>query len=149
MRLMPSLGYALAPYGAEWTVRTAFQQEQRAKSRDLRITNAALRVGNTGSSSTWGVTVRAADVVRMRGLPVGLAADVWRQPELLADQTSDEQHVGGGALATVVLPVPRLLRSRWSDGVHVAAGYKSQGFVPGEPLAGGLVFRAGITMSAR
>ena len=147
--LMPSLGYALAPYGAEWSLRTAFQQERRAKSRELRLTNVTLRIGNTGASSTWGLSVRASDVLRVRGLHVGLAADVWRQPELLADQTSDEQHVGAGAVATVVLPIPRLLRTRWSEGLHVAAGYKSQGFVPGEPLGDGIVFRAGITMSAR
>jgi len=47
------------------------------------------------------------------------------------------------------VPLPRVLRSRWSEGIHVAAGYKSQGFVPGEQLSGGAVVRAGITMSAR
>ena len=149
LRVMPSLGYALAPYGGEWTVRTAFLQEQRAKSRELRITNIALRVGNTGASSTWGLTVRASDVFRVWGLRVGVATEVWRQPELLADQTGGEQRTGAGALATVVLPLPRLLQSRWSEGIHVIAGYKSQGFIPGEVLAGGGVLRAGITMSAR
>jgi hypothetical protein len=146
MRLMPSLGYALAPYGAEWTVRTSLEHERRAKSRELRITNVAVRVGNTGASSTWGLSARAVDVLRVRGLDVGLATDIWRQPELLADQTSAEQRIGAGAVATVVLPVPRLLRSRWSEGIHVAAGYKSQGFVPGETLAGGVVFRVGTTV---
>ena len=90
--------------------------------------------------------MRASDVFRVRGLRVGVATDVWRQPELLAEQTGGEQRTGGGALATVVLPLPRLLRSQWSEGIHVAAGYKSQGFVPGEPLAGGGVFRAGIAL---
>ena len=146
VRLMPSLGYALAPYGGEWSVRTAFQQERRAKSRERRITNVTLRVGNTGASSTWGVSARALDVLRVRGVHVGLAADVWRQPELLADQTSDEQHIGGGAIATVVVPLPRLLRSKWSDGLQLAAGYKSQGYVPGEHLSGGAVLRAGIVL---
>ena len=65
VRVMPSLGYALAPYGAEWTVRTSLQQEQRAQSRERRITGVTLRVGDTGASSTWGVGVRAADVVRV------------------------------------------------------------------------------------
>src|SRR5688572_2974069 len=55
VRVMPSLGYALAPYGGEWTVRTAFQQEQRARSRERRITGITLRVGDTGASSTFGL----------------------------------------------------------------------------------------------
>ncbi len=148
VRAMPSLGYAFTPYGGEWTVRTAFQTGQREEGRGqrFRITNVAVRVGNTGASSTWGVSGRAADVLHVRGLRVALAADAWRQPELLADHTSDEQRVGGGVLATVMLPLPRLLRTRWSDGFQIAAGYKSQGFVPGEQLAGGAVVRAGVAL---
>ncbi len=146
VRLMPSLGYALAPYGAEWSVRAAFQHDQKAKSRERRITGVTLRAGDTGASSTWGISARAADVLRVRGLHIGIAADVWRQPELLADQTSGRQHMGAGALAITVMPLPRMLRSRWSDGIYIAAGYKSQGFVPGETLAGGAVVRAGVAL---
>jgi hypothetical protein len=155
VRVMPSLGYAFAPYGGEWTVRTAFQTGQRAESKGqtedgrgqkFRVTNVTLRVGDTGAESTWGISGRAADVLRVKGLRIALAIDVWRQPELLAEHTSDEQQMGAGALATVVLPLPRFLRTRWSEGLHVAAGYKSQGFVPGEQLAGGAVVRAGITL---
>jgi hypothetical protein len=146
VRVMPSLGYAMAPYGTEWTVRAAFQQEQRAKSRERRLTNVALRVGNTGASSTWGVNARAADVLRVRGLRVALSADVWRQPELLADQTSEPQDFGAGVMATTIVPLPRLLRSRWVEGIHVTAGYKSQGFVPGEQLSRGGFLRGGIAL---
>ncbi len=146
VRVLPSLGYALAPYGAEWTVRTSFQHEQRALSRERRITRIALRVGNTGASSTWGLSARAADVIRVRRLPIGLAADVWRQPELLADRTSDALHMGGGAVATIIVPLPGMLRSQWTQAIQIEAGYKSQGFVPGEQLSGGAVVRAGIAL---
>ncbi len=146
LRVMPSVGYALAPYGEEWSVRTAFQAEQRAVNRQLRLTNTTLRVGNTGRTTTWGVSARLADIVRVRGIRVGAGVDVWRQPDLLADQTSDPLGTGAGAVATVVLPLPSFLRSPWSDGLLVAAGYKTQGFVPGEQLSGGAVFRAGFTL---
>ena len=145
-RILPSLGYALAPYGAEWTLRTAIHQEQRAKTEKRRITGVMLRVGNTGASRTWGLSARARDVLRVRSLRIGLSVDVWRQPHVLADRTSDEQEFGGGAVASVVVPMPRWLRTRWSDGIHVSAGYKSQGFVPGEQLSGGAVLRAGIAL---
>jgi hypothetical protein len=146
IRILPSVGYALAPYGGEWTLRTAFQQEQRAASEKPRITGVMVRVGNTGASRTWGVSGRARDVLRVRTLRVGLSVDVWRQPHVLADGTSDEQQFGGGAVGSVVVPLPRWLRTRWSDGIHVAAGYKSQGYVPGEQLSGGAVLRAGIAL---
>jgi hypothetical protein len=70
--------------------------------------------------------------------------DVWRQPPVLADKTSDPQTTGAAATATFVLPLPRLLRSDWSRGIHVTAGYKSEGYMPGEQLSGGLVLRAGL-----
>jgi hypothetical protein len=146
MRVMPSLGYALTPYGQDWTIRTAFQQERRAESRERRITGVAVRIGNTGASSTWGITARAADVLHMWRLGVALKLDIWRQPELLAEHLTDELESGVGAIATTVVPMPRMLRSRWSDGVEIAAGYKSQGYVPGEHLSGGAVLRVGLTM---
>jgi hypothetical protein len=108
-----------------------------------------LRIGDTGASSTWGVGVRAADVVRVLGLPATVAVDVWRQPDLFADHTSDPQQMGAGVLGMIVLPLPRRLRSPWSEGIQIAAGYKARGFVPGEQLGGGGIFRAGITMSPR
>ena len=82
-----------------------FSQEQRVQSRERRITGISLRVGNTGASSTWGFSTRAADVLRVRGFRIGLAVDVWRQPELLADEQLDPQHMGAGAVATVVRAV--------------------------------------------
>ena len=144
VRMMPSLGFALAPYGTEWTMRVALQQAEKSQNLAPRLTSVTLRVGDTGASSTWGAGARASDVLRLWGLRFGVAVDLWRQPELLADQTSDPQKVGGSALGTVVVPLPRMLRSRWSDGIQITGGYKSQGFVRGEQLAGGGVVRAGI-----
>lgn len=145
-RIMPSVGYALAPYGGEWMLRTSFQQEHRAKTEAWRVTGIALRVGNTGASRTWALSARARDVLRVRRLRIGVAVDLWRQPHVLADRTSDAHQVGGGAVGSVVVPLPRWFRTRWSDGLHVAAGYKSQGFVPGEQLSGGAVLRVGIAL---
>ena len=147
VRLMPSLGYALAPYGAEWTFRTAFQQEQRAQSRERRITNVALRVGNTGASSTWGLSARAADVLRVR-----------RPSHRRWPSTS-----GGSRSCS---PIRRLTRSIWApapsqrsscrcrdccdrDGrtaFRLRPATSRRAIVPGEQLSGGGVVRAGIAL---
>ncbi len=144
--IMPSLGFALAPYGTEWTVRAALRQESRSLRHRARITGVALRVGDTGAGVTWGVGVRAADVLRVRGLPIGAKMDLWRQPLPLADQTSDRRRLGAGVSATVVLPLPRPFRTRWVSGVDVTAGYKTDGYIPGEQLSGGGVLRLGLRM---
>ena len=178
MRVMPSLGYALTPYGEEWTIRTGLQRVPGVAgvagvsrvsrvfgvsrvsrvvgvSRAsrvvgvpgvMRVTGVTLRVGNTGASSTWGLTVRGADVLELWGLPIGVRFDVWRQPELLAEHITSALETGAGAIATTVVPMPRWLRSRWSEGIQIEAGYKSQGYVPGEHLSGGAVLRVGLSV---
>jgi hypothetical protein len=146
MRVMPSLGYTLTPYGEEWTIRTAFQDMRRAGKGDRRITWIAVRLGNTGASSTWGITARTADVLRVRRLRLALKVDVWRQPELLAEHVTKALETGVGAIATAVVPMPPMLRSRWYDGIHIDAGYKSQGYLPGEKLSRGAVLRVGLAL---
>ena len=156
IRMLPSLGFSLAPYGTESVVRSTFRVGVREEGRGKRVpgvtlpgvtlTGVTLRVGNTGASTTWGVGVRAADVLRLRGLRVDAAVDFWRQPELLADKTSDPLHTGAGITGSVVVPLPRRLRSPWTDGIFVAAGYKSQGYIPGEQLSGGGFLRAGLVV---
>ena len=146
VRVLPSLGYALAPYGAEWIVRTSFRTDYRAERRLRRLTNVSVRIGNTGATTTWGISARVEDALRIRAFGIGAAIDVWRQPDILADETSDPLHLGAGATATVAVPLPSFLRSRWSDLIQVTAGYKAQGYVPGEQLSGGAVLRAGITL---
>ena len=142
VRVLPSLGYALAPYGGELVVRSSITSDRTG----WRFTNIALRAGNTGASTTWGVSARMADVLQLRGLRFGLAVDMWRQPELLAEQTSAPLHLGGGAMANTIVPLPRKFQTSWLQGIYVAAGYKTQGYVPGEQLSGGAVVRAGIAL---
>jgi len=143
VRMLPSLGYALAPYGAEWTVRTSWSMP-RADRR--RLTHLVLRVGNTGASTTWGLTARVADVWRIKGLQIDTAVNVWRQPDVFGDETSAPLGTGAGATGTVLVPLPGFLRSRWSDALHVTAGYKARGYIPGEQLSRGALLRAGVTL---
>jgi hypothetical protein len=108
------------------------------------ITNVTWRIGNTGASTTWAVGARARDVLRLKGLLIGVTVDIWRQPVVLARKTSDPLELGAGATATVVLPLPRRLRASWIGGLIVTGGYKSEGYIPGEQLSGGGYLRAGI-----
>jgi hypothetical protein len=145
-RVLPSLGYALAPYGEEWSIRAALHTTERASKRARRLGSVVMRIGNTGATTTWGASARLDDVVRLRTWRTAASVDVWHQPDLLADRTSDPLRWGAGATATVIVPLPPGLRSPWAEGLHVTAGYKSEGFVPGAQLSGGVVLRAGLSL---
>jgi hypothetical protein len=92
------------------------------------------------------VKAHVADALRFKGFGIGATVDVWRQPDLAAETTSSPLQTGAAALGTVTLPLPEFLQSAWSQRIHVTAGYKSWGFVPGEQYSAGVVLRAGVTI---
>ena len=92
--------------------------------------------------------MHASDVHVYRKLNARVAASVWRQPSLVADRSSAPLKTGAAAAATVTLPLGWLARVDWLR-ASITAGYKSEGFVPGEPLSRGAIFRAGLTASHR
>jgi hypothetical protein len=139
MRVLPSLGFQLTPYGSEHLLRSAF-------TSGAKLTTVTLRVGNTGASTPWGLDLHAWDVHVFRTLHARVAANVWRQPPILSDHTSAPLKTGAAASATVALPLRRWTHGDWLH-LSLTAGYKSEGFVPGEQLSGGAIFRAGLTAS--
>src|SRR5438876_9674689 len=110
------------------------------------VTIVTLRLGTTGASRPWAVDVRAADMRLFRRFHVRAAADFWRQPPPLANQASVPLKTGVSAAATIVLPL-RMLIHKDSLKAVMTGGYKSEGFVPGEQLGGGLVWRLGLTVN--
>jgi hypothetical protein len=143
VRYLPSVGFEMTPYGTEWSLRNAFVSAGK-------VTGATLRVGNTGGTTPWGIDLQTADirVPRTRWL-VSPAFSLWRQPFILAERPSAPLATGAAASATFVLPLPRRLRvatMNTVNGIYVTAGAKSEGFVPGEQLSGGAIFKAGLAL---
>ena len=111
------------------------------------VNSLSVRIGDTGATTTWSVGARVGDVLRLRGLRIGADVHVWRQPPPLAERTYDPLETGAAIAAVTIIPLPRLLRTRWSNGIHLTTGVKSEGYIPGELLAGGGYLRAGITLA--
>ena len=143
VRYLPSVGFQMTPYGTERLLRNALVSGQRAKGTGHGVTIVTLRLGTTGASRPWAVDVRAADMRLFRRFHVRAAADFWRQPPPLANQASVPLKTGASAAATIVLPLRMLIHKDWLKAV-MTGGYKSEGFVPGEQLGGGIVWRIGI-----
>lgn len=140
VRYLPMLRYRLAPYGTEWSL----VNELGGRIRPLQI---ELRVGRTPHASPWGVRMRQRQLITWRQWSIDASLAVWRQPRLAEDgdaapaaSTRAGAQVGGRAERPVV-PV-------WFSAdaltVIVDVGLKTDGFVPGEPLDGGIVVRAGF-----
>jgi hypothetical protein len=156
VRALPTLGYALSTYGTDSTERV-LMKGQRAEDTvqsgwriglgSFDVSNVSVRIGDTGATTTWSVGARIGDVLRLSGLRIGADVHLWRQPLPLAERTYDPLETGAAVAAVTTIPLPRRLRTRWSSGIHLTAGYKSEGYVPGELLSGGGYLRAGIALA--
>lgn len=143
VRYLPSVGFEMTPYGTEWSVRNALVS-------GAKLTGITLRVGTTGGTTPWGVDMQASDIrVPRTRWRVSPAFSIWRQPFILAERPSAPLATGAAGSVTFVLPLPRRLRVATMNavnGIYVTAGAKSDGFVPGEQLSGGAIFRAGLAL---
>ena len=122
----------------EWTFERRFNKsrepEQRATdhgvSRCELATPARRDVGRRRARGRCPAPARPSRRTSSRSVAAARAA---------RRQTSDPLHTGAGATATVVVPLPRVASFAVVEGIHVTAGYKSQGYIPGEQLSGGAV----------
>ena len=140
VRLLPMVRYRLAPYGTEWSLVNELGGR-------IRPTQIELRVGRSPHARPWGVRVRQRDLAAWRRWSFDASVDVWRQPRLAAtidEPLTTEARGGVYVRGRAERPVAPVWFSTHPATVIVDLGVKSAGFVPGEPLRGGVVLRAGV-----
>jgi hypothetical protein len=140
VRYLPLVRYRLTPYGTEWSLVNALAGR-------MRPTEVEVRIGRSPLETPWGISVRQRSAARWRGWSLDAAVDMWRQPPVAgSDPRRVEFDLRTGARVRgrgshAVMPV-WFSTSRAT--LIVEVGAKSAGYVPGEPLRGGVVARAGI-----
>ena len=139
VRYLPLVRYRLTPYGTEWSLVNALG----GRVRPMEI---ELRVGRSPLETPWGIGVRQRNVATWGGWTIDAAADVWRQPPIAGTDprlVAFDLRTGTRVRGRVSHPlIPWFTASRAS--LIVEVGAKSAGYVPGEPLRGGVVARAGV-----
>ena len=135
VRYLPLVRYRLTPFGTEW----ALVNSLGGRVRPMEI---ELRVGRSPNATPWGIGLRQRQVVRFGGWAIDAAFDVWKQPPVDGTdprQLSFDPRPGSRVRGRVHHP----LRSSRATFI-IEVGGKSGGYIPGEPLRGGFVARAGI-----
>ena len=136
---LPIVGFAMTPFGTEWTT----DHYIRAGSRLAKV---SVRFGDTGTARAWGVGVRASRVAARKRVAIDMAADIWRQPPTDTSTPTAALTTGGLAAATVRLALGGTPTAH-RVGLLGEIGYKSSGFVPGERLSAGPVVRVGVAIA--
>ena len=136
-RYLPALRFYLTPFGTEWAVDNTI-------ARALATTRVSLRFGEAPGARSFGVAVHRTPAWTWRRTRIDADVHVWHQPRVLDDGTVEES-TGAAAYATASLPLETKWL-RWAS-VVVQGGYKSRGFIEGEPLGGGMVVRGGLAVA--
>lgn len=129
LRMMPTIHVRLAPFGREYAAGVAAAWEGR-------VLRAGVRIGDGPWGRFDGVELEGRRLHAGPRLTLGARAGLWRQFELPAP--SPETGVGGMAVVRATVSVRALPVSP-----VVELGGKTEGYVPGEDLAGGVIARVG------
>ena len=139
------LRYRLAPYGTEWSLIS----ELGGRVEPMQV---ELRVGRSPNASPWAVGVRRRELVAWRGWSTSASIEVWQQPTLaeIRDRArAVTMRMGTHVRGVAERPLIPVWFSANAATLIVDIGVKAAGFVPGEPLGGGAVVRAGVGLPLR
>lgn len=127
--LYASTRFALSPFGAEHYL------DLFARFRGRTFT-AYGRAVSSGLATAWGAGFKALELMRVAGLGLGLEFDAWSQPEMLFDLSEVQVYArpqrGGASLAVDID-----WKLAWRVGVTGKLGWKSDGWLMGQPLGEG------------
>jgi hypothetical protein len=130
-RFMPTTHVLLAPYGPE------FQLQAHLVSPEDKYVGLFLRYGRTGGKESYGFDLNITPLSHYDCWYFINKLSGWYQPHLMDPATAKNKY-GFGEFAGVYYNV--------SDGIYFNAelGYKVSGYLPGTPLARGVVWRVGF-----
>lgn len=127
---LPGVRYILSPFGPEYHLNnylTIFD-------RNLL---AYIRYGSLSDTKFYGLGAKG-DVYRYKDLNVGAELHLWRQPQMLSESFGDAQFGIYCAMLMDYQPVDFL-------SLNGQVGYKTPGYVLGERIDSGFIWRAGLT----
>jgi hypothetical protein len=133
-RYVPALRFQLAPFGTEWVMDNTF-------AGAMPVTRVSLRLGGAPGAGSFGASVYREAVWISRRARIDADLHAWRQPRV-RDDGEMPRATGAAAYATLSSPIEAKWL-RWAVLV-VHGGYKTRGFVEGEPLGAGFVLRGGL-----
>lgn len=138
VKYLPSFHPGLTPFGPELYFENFF-------TKDNKIFHFYVRSGEPTFHKFWGFGGRAVNLVQKKRLSLDSQIDIWKQPPVLLGGPSLTESKGGWGGAVLGTVHYRLLGDSSFLHLTVKAGYKTAGYLEGERLSEGLIFRAGIS----
>ncbi len=133
-KYLPTPRLLLAPYGPE------FQLQNHVVTSKNELWEINLRYGNTGGIQSYGLDLIIDPIFIYNEFEFGNKFYLWRQPMFL--QQNYAQGISSKIGAAEFVSVMYKFEKQWAGFAEL--GYKTAGYIPGDPLGNSWVWRLGI-----
>ena len=135
-RYLPAFHYGLCPFGTEY-----YFDNYLVKNK--KVVTAYFRHGDKRYFNFWGFGMNTLNILPYRNVIISPCFDIWNQPafELGGDTLNPHKAGYGGAISG---NFNWYFRQNSRTGISLQLGYKTAGYLAGENLANGIIFRAGL-----
>lgn len=138
VRYLPYLNYNLSPFGSEYLFCNAVKYKNKLLIADMGI-------GENTFNNFYRLRIKLFNLLKNNKVGMNLHVDAWNQPELELEpnaNTKTENQIGGAVKIDFML---HPFQNKNNISLYTQLGYKTKGFIIGEPLAETFILRYGIS----
>lgn len=139
IRYLPALNYSLTPFGSQYHFINYIRYKTMLFSGDFNL-------GDNTFNNFSGLSIKGYNIINKKRMSLNFHLDVWNQPDLELEiySTPNSTNKIGEAFKMDLMLRPFDIKNRL--GLFVQTGYKTKGYIMGEPLAEGFILRYGLSM---
>lgn len=139
VRYLPAFNYSLTPLGSQYHFINYIRYKRILFSGDFNL-------GENTFNNFYGISIKGFNIMDKKRITLNLHLDVWNQPDLELEKysTPDSVNKVGGAFKMDLVLRPFIRENKL--GIFVQTGYKTKGYIIGEPLAESFILRYGLSL---
>jgi len=136
-RYLPQINLGFTPFGLEYILNNYF-------CHNNKVLNMHIRYGEPTFYSFWGVGINTYNYFTSKYFYLDIKIDIWNQPSLLLYGNGIEK-TSSGMGGEIILKLSRnIINSNLQ--FYTEIGYKSNGFIEGEILKNGMLYKIGLKL---
>lgn len=139
VRYLPALNYSLTPFGSQYHFVNYIRYKSMLFSGDFNL-------GDNTFNNFYGTSIEGYNIVDKKRITLNFHLDVWNQPELELDNYNITTKANKTGEAFKVDLMIRPYNRQNKLGIFIQTGYKTKGYIMGEPLAKSFILRYGLSL---
>ncbi|MFH0894151.1 MAG: hypothetical protein V2A54_06930 [Bacteroidota bacterium] len=139
LRYLPAFNYSLTPFGSQYHFVNYIRYKNALLSGDFNI-------GDNTFNNFYGFSIKGFNIVNKKRIAINFHLDVWSQPDLELEKYSTPSTINKIGEAFKIDLTLRPFERKNKMGLFLQTGYKTKGYLMGEPLAESLILRYGLSL---